>query len=89
MSVAPVRLRAPLALRGLLARMLPGLPVEVETEVVLNPEVPRRIAGGQGCDVWITNPWYVPELSAAGYLDEDHLGPLGRKRYGVPLCGEA
>ena len=61
----------------------------VSTWMARFEEVPRRIAGGQGCDVWITNPWYVPELSAAGYLDEDHLGPLGRKRYGVPLCGEA
>ncbi|PWJ11467.1 substrate-binding domain-containing protein [Jannaschia seohaensis] len=82
MSAGAVRLLAPLALRDLLGGLLPDLPLAVETEIVLNPEVPRRAAAGHPFDVAILNPWYVPELVAAGHLAADGVVALGR----IPLA---
>jgi molybdate transport system substrate-binding protein len=59
----------------------------VEAEIVLNPEVPRRITQGAAFDVAITNPWYVPDLVASGYADGSSVCAFGRVPLALAVAG--
>jgi ABC-type molybdate transport system substrate-binding protein len=84
--LAPVALKA--AVTDLVAEFgrISGVPVE--TDIVLNPEVPRRIAKGEAFDVAITNPGYVADLVDAGYADSGSHRAFGRVPLAIAIAGE-
>ncbi|MBF9061041.1 solute-binding protein [Rhodobacterales bacterium HKCCSP123] len=86
-----VMLLAPVALRAVLSDLVDAYRAEtgdgVETRIVLNPEVPRLIAEGFAFDVGITNPWYVPDLVAAGHVDGGSHTALGRVPLALAVAG--
>jgi len=76
----------PVALKGVLPTLVEeyrrASGVAVETEILLNPEVPVRSLGGAHFDLAITNPWYVPDLVASGHAEGSSHAAFGR----VPLA---
>ncbi len=86
-----VVLLAPVALKDVLRDIIGAYRAEtgadVETQIALNPEVPRRIAEGAVFDVGITNPWYVPDLVAAGHVDGASHTALGRVPLALAVAG--
>lgn len=55
--------------------------IEVDVNYDVNPAVARRVLDGEGCDVGLTNPWYVDEMISRGIIVADTHVPFGR----VPL----
>ena len=87
-----VLLLAPVAVEDVLRQLLGAYRTttgdEVETEIVLNPEVPRRISAGAAFDIGITNPWYVSDLVAAGRVDGASHAAFGRVPLALAVAGD-
>ena len=86
LMLAPVALHA--VVTALVADFSDASGVSVETEVGLNPEIPRRIAEGAAFDVAITNPGYVVDLVDAGLADGPSHRAFGRVPLALAVAGE-
>lgn len=86
-----ILLLAPVALKGVLPGLIDAYTRAtgnaVAAEIVLNPEVPARIAEGADFDVAITNPGYVRDLVASGHADGASHAAFGRVPLALAVAG--
>jgi len=76
----PVAVRA--LMTALSARLKAASGVPLDLVIDLNPAIAQRIAAGEHFDVGLTNPHFVPDLIAGGFIREGSDRPFGR----IPLA---